>query len=291
MIGQKILGTNQGGLVRHQTSVFDWASGFRRIGMLRVALTVHATMFGILTLIALAGEQVNAGVVVVPNQLATVEGDSADNFTFSNLVPSVRFQQFYNASQFNGPVLITQIAFRPDGSLGSAFAATLPDIQIDFATTTRSIGLLSPTFMVIDVPGFVSSVFSNNLDPGTDKTVFSGSLALSSADTGPVGGPKDFDIIITLQTPFAYDPAKGNLVFDLRNFSTVETTFFDASTTIDLSIQHVDAANVNATIGNRFASGIVTEFIVQAVPEPSSLALLGASFAGCALMRRRRKAI
>jgi hypothetical protein len=249
---------------------------------------LHAAAFGLATLIALAGGQVTASVIVAPNGLATVEGNSSDNFTFSNLVPSVRFQQIYNASQFSGPVLINQIAFRPDGSAGKAFTATLPTVQIDLATTTRSIDLLS--FMVLDVPGIVSSVFSKNLDPGTDKTVFSGPLPLSSADAGPSGGPKDFDIIITLQTPFAYDPANGNLVFDLRNFSTVETTFFDASTSIDQSIMHVDAANVNATVGNRFGLGLVTEFI-GAVPEPSSFALLSACFVGFELMRRRRKAM
>jgi hypothetical protein len=130
---------------------------------------------------------------------------------------------------------------------------------------------------------------AKNLDPGTDKTVFSGPLALSSADTGPSGGPKDFDIIISLQTPFAYDPANGNLVFDLRNFSTVNTTFFDASTSIDQSIMHVDAADVDATVGNRFGLGLVTEFIVGAVPvpEPSSFALLVACFGGFLLISRQ----
>ena len=50
--------------------------------------------------------------------------------------------------------------------------------------------------------------FANNV--GADDTiVHSGSLFLSSAFTGPAGGPKGFDILIHLTTPFTYDPASG----------------------------------------------------------------------------------
>jgi hypothetical protein len=73
----------------------------------------------------------------------------------------------------------------------------------------------------------LSATFANNV--GADDTVvFSGPLSLSSAFTGPSAGPKDFDIVITLQTPFLYDPSAGNLLLDVRNFSGGTTIQFDA---------------------------------------------------------------
>ena len=50
---------------------------------------------------------------------------------------------------------------------------------------------------------------------GVDEVVvYDGELTLSSAFSGPSAGPKDFDIIIALQSPFYYDPRAGNLLLD-----------------------------------------------------------------------------
>jgi hypothetical protein len=74
----------------------------------------------------------------------------------------------------------------------------------------------------------LSPTFAANV--GDDDTmVFSGSLSLSSADTGPVAGPKDFDVVITLHVPFLYDPTAGHLLLDVRNVSGGSTTPFDAT--------------------------------------------------------------
>jgi hypothetical protein len=260
---------------------------------------LQGVAFGMATWAVVAGGAATAGVIVVPNDLATVEGNAADNFTFSIFTPSgptpfppsVRFQQVYDASQFSalsGPMLITQIAFRPNGSAtslcsqpvtcpeGKAFTSTLPSIQIDLATTNRipmDISLVAPP------PPFMSVRFADNLffadQSETDDTmVFSGALSLASAFTGPVGGPKDFDIIINLQHLFLYDPAKGNLLLDVRNFSNVETTFFDSVSVVNDSVLHVDAADVGAVAGPRNTAGLVTEFIVTPVAEPDALVIL-----------------
>src|SRR5207249_8841041 len=93
--------------------------------------------------------------------------------------------------------------------------STLPDIQIDLSTTSAGDDGLSTTY-------------ANNV--GADDTVVftRGALTLSSAFTGPPDGPKDFDIIITLTTPFLYNPALGNLLLDVRNFGGGFTTVLDA---------------------------------------------------------------
>src|SRR5205823_14144179 len=105
-----------------------------------------------------------------------------------------RYQQVYSASDFTvfgtSPRFITQVAFRPDAIYGSAFNSTLFNVQIDLSTTTKAVDGLNQTF-------------ANNV--GADDTiVHSGSLSLSSAFTGPNGGPKNFDIVIPLSTPFPY---------------------------------------------------------------------------------------
>jgi hypothetical protein len=111
-------------------------------------------------------------------------------------------------------LLITGLAFRPDAFTGAAFSTTLSNVSIFLTTTTNA-------------PDALSSTFANN--EGADKTlVHSGSLSLSSADTGPAGGPKAFDIVINLTTPFLYNPGSGNLLLEVQNFGGGTTTFFDA---------------------------------------------------------------
>ena len=227
-----------------------------------------------------------ADVIVVPNGLAAVEGNSNNAFPFNIANPSQRYQQVFGASDFavlSGPQLITQIAFRPDAVTGNAFSSTLPDVQINFSTTSRA-------------PDALSSTFADNVG-SDDSVVFSGPLSLSSSDTGPAAGPKNFDIVINLTTPFLYDPGTGNLLFDVRNFGGGRTTQFDAHEVFLDSVSRlwsVSSNGVNDTTGSSDSSGLVARFTTQAVttaiPEPSSLALLslGAlSLAGCGWRRRK----
>jgi hypothetical protein len=153
--------------------------------------------------------------IVVPNSLETVEGNGENAYPFN--VDSMRYQQVYVASNFSEllyPELITQIIFRPDAEYGPAFSATLSNVQINLSTTPAS-------------PGSMSFVFADNVGPD-DVVVHSGPLVLTSAASGPIDGPKDFDIVINLQTPFLYAPSQGNLLLDIRNFSGAVTGFFDA---------------------------------------------------------------
>jgi hypothetical protein len=221
------------------------------------------------------------GDVIVPGGLTSVEGNSNNGFPF-NLggfgLTSQRYQQVYAASEFGSvPVLITGIAFRPDAQFGGAFSAILSNVQIDLSTTTAA-------------PDSLSATFSNNI--GADvTTVRSGSLPLSSSFTGPAGGPKDFDIVIPFTTPFLYDPTLGNLLLDVRNFSSGTTTTFDAEASIDSISRLFSLDGVGATSGLLDTSGVVTKFQVSgstpAVPEPSSFLLLTTGLAMFGLGRFR----
>lgn len=165
----------------------------------------------------------------------------------------MRYQQVFAASEFSGGAgLINQILLRPDGANGGTFSETLSSIQINLSTTSKS-------------PSSLSKTFSKNV--GTDETVaYSGSLPLSSAFTGPAGGPMDFDIVITLQTPFYYDSAAGNLLLDVRNYAGGKTTQFDAQDATDSTarVWSLDLNSTTAVSTDPFPSaGLVVRFMFQ----------------------------
>lgn len=238
----------------------------------------------------LAGGGAEAVSIVVPNSLAATEGATNFGFPF-NIAPSglssQRFQQIFAASEFaslSGPQSIAQIAFRPDADFGNAFSSTISNIQINLSTTSKA-------------PDGLSTTFANNV--GADDTVvFSGTLSLSSADTGPAAGPKDFDIFINLLAPFLYDRTAGNLLLDVRNFSGGSTTQFDAQFVSGDPISSVFTAasgsTVNDSSGTGNSNGLVAQFTMTPapVPEPGTVFLLGSGLAGLAASgwRRRSKA-
>ena len=255
-------------------------ASFRRLLVLPVAASL-----------LIAGADAQAITIITPNGQASVEGGSDNVFPFSlgqdaGEVPSgtQRYQQVYSASDFGalspGGEFITRIAFRPDAVHGSAFAATLSGIRIDLSTATVSPDALGTTF--------ASNVGAN------DTIVYGGAtgaaLSLSSAYTGPAGGPKAFDIIINLTTPFFYNPAAGNLLLDVRNFGGGSTTPLNTESTVGDSVSRaytMPSGVGSATADGTDSGGLVTEFIT-AVPEPSTMALAGLGAAALAISRRRR---
>src|SRR5678815_47303 len=102
---------------------------------------------GVVTVFALlmAGETSRGGPLVAPLGKLNLEGNTHNYYPYDiggspgGAGDSQRYQQAYEASDFAsvpGPVLITQIAFRPDAFLGRAFSGILPDIQINLSTIT-----------------------------------------------------------------------------------------------------------------------------------------------------------
>jgi hypothetical protein len=197
--------------------------------------------------------------IVVPNSSADTETGDNNSFPFSIGYAgfnSQRYQQVYDASQFaaaRGGGYVTQILFRPDGDgvHGFAFTNTLASVQIQLSTTSAGVSNLSTTFV-------------NNV--GTDViNAYSGALPLSSACTGPAGGPKNFDIVINLQTPFFYNSANGNLLMDVRNYNGGFTTFFDSVDNLSDSVSRLytlASDGVNLATGQGDTSGLVTEFTI-----------------------------
>lgn len=187
----------------------------------RGLLVMNHWILRLLPVLILTGTSAAYGdSIVIPAAREASEGGTYTPFPFSPAsygIQTQRHQQIYAASAFGanpGPQLITEIRFRPDSGAGKAFTATLPDVRIDLSTTPIDIGQLSRGF-------------DENLGAEC-VTVFEGPLTISSSKTGPAFGPRDFDIVIPLATPFLYDPAQGNLLMDLRNYGGPLTTYFDA---------------------------------------------------------------
>ena len=230
----------------------------------KLSMATAGTAFVALsTLLPNAAQAATVGIpttIVAPNNLATTEGDASNGFPFnisdSTIVEgglaSQRYQQVYAASEFDTlrglELLITQILFRPDATFGTAFSSVLPNIQINLSTTSAA-------------PNSMSTVFANNVG-SDDKVVFSGPLSLSSANSGPAAGPKNFDIVINLMNPFRYNPSVGSLLLDVRNFGGGTTTLFDAQfpSTPTSRGYTLGANDVNASTGTVDSVGLVTAF-------------------------------
>src|SRR6266404_912024 len=126
---------------------------------------------------------------------------------FNLLHQPVRYQQVFAASDFpsivQGGGLITTISFAGDEKFGGGFGI-LGSVQIDLSTTTRG-------------PDNLSSIFSQN--PSSDDTIVFGPARMALA-----GAQVDYQSTFTLSHPFFYNPAAGNLLLDVRNFSGIDYT-------------------------------------------------------------------
>jgi hypothetical protein len=215
-----------------------------------------------------------AATIVVPGSLENVEGNSSNIIPFDTSQPR-RYQQVYDASQFTqlaGSTQILEIAFRLDGGISGVFSGSIPDIRVVLSTTSST-------------PDNLSNIFAANV--GSDATVvFNGSLAFSSPNTGPVGGPKPFDLVVTPQFAFFYDPQLGNLLLDIETrLGGTRTSFgFDAHAILDDSVSRAFGSFGSATASNVDTFGLVTRFTF--VPEPSTLVLFGFGLAALRIRRR-----
>ncbi|HWY75251.1 MAG TPA: hypothetical protein VN281_06520, partial [Verrucomicrobiae bacterium] len=192
--------------------------------------------------------------IVVPNNYANLEGASNNALPFdiaAQSLASARYEQVYDAGQFAsipGGRYITQILFRPDtGIHGSPFSSTPLFVYIVLSTTPMPVDGLNATF-------------GNNIGPDA-QTVYFGTLPLSSGFSGPANGPKAFDIVVNLTEPFFYNPAHGNLLMDVWNYTSGSTTYFDAVLGGPTSRAY-SLTGVGASTGLTDGLGLVTRFTV-----------------------------
>lgn len=253
-----------------------------------IAITAGVALSG--SLISLPGYATL--LTVAPNDRANAAGNaqSPTPLRFPGTGGS-RVQQLYSSAFFSAPQTITGIQFRPTPGIAPSalFGDTISvsDITIRLSTTSRG----------DEGADTLSMVFANNI--GDDvTTVYSDPLTLTTAFTGPPGGPKAFDYSIALEQPFFYDPGLGNLLLDamIPTGATVSGNGFFGFITLDqvndlndgiFSIVNLSDGGANSGIAS--TAGAITRFVGEpvAVPEPGMLPLFAVGFLMLGLLGRR----
>lgn len=195
--------------------------------------------------------------VVSPSAYADVEADSH----LGDLTGGARGQQVFPASDFEslpaGYQTITRLAFRPSVELKEPLQITFHDLQLHFSTTNSS-------------PQKLSLAFADNIGPD-ETVVFQGDLTYSTANVGPPEGPREFDYVMDLQTPFTYDPNEGDLLMetDWSGVSGADSSLADFvfSPGPDAHTVYFDGDPAATTAATEWG-GIVTQFTFE--PEPTT---------------------
>jgi hypothetical protein len=194
--------------------------------------------------------------------IGTPSVDGGNEYPFGSTIPA--YQQVYAATDFSGPIVISGITFfnttNPAGSIDPA------TYQIELSTTSAAVNGLSATF--------ASNYGSDN------TTVFDGILSGSASPSFTIP-----------TTSFQYNPSMGNLLLTIFQTGSTQTStvFLDAYST-DSGGLFSRTYSFSGTTGANGEDGwgLVTEF--DAVPEPSTYAMLIAGFGLLVIRFRGRRA-
>jgi len=162
--------------------------------------------------------------VVVPNGLATVEGNTSNVFPFTSSTVTtygVRLQQLYDSSNFtaqgiNSPVQLTGVRLRANASSASWLGGTFNNCTVKCSVAP------------IDYTAVSANWAANE---GLTTTVYQGAVAFLAGVGNGAGVPAPWVVDITFASPFMYDPAAGDLNIDFNNplgsYSGGSTTALD----------------------------------------------------------------
>ena len=190
-------------------------------------------------------DSVTIGLPALPNNGNCIP------FSCSVLQQVTSYQQIYTSSAFSGTELISGLDFFDTQVLNGAIPGG-GTYTLDLSYSSKAVGSLSLASLASNI-GFGSQEF------------FSGTLPPSSGGVMAFAG-----------TPFLYDPSLGNLLLTVQ-FSGVT----DSNPFLFLDFGATSTETSRAAFGTfpfQDFGGLVTrfDFSTSAVPEPSSLRMLGA---------------
>lgn len=200
---------------------------------------------------SLSAESLNS-TLIVPSRFANQEDDGYTG----PLGTSMRLQNVYSSAHFSKPIIIQEIRYRRDGSLGP-IAPSEVDLCVRLSTTTRE-------------PDNLSRNFEENWGPDV-AVVLDGIVTISSPSTGVPGGPQPFEIVLPLTTPFHYDPSKGNFLFEITTRAASLVSWVDGSNDPDDGASRVFAYGANATQASFADTGADIIMLVAAPEQPPAL--------------------
>lgn len=146
---------------------------------------------------AIAGCLSAQTLLPIPASHATQEGTGSTNVPFGRSTPT-RVQYAYDAMLFAGPVTITGVSFRIDGS--TTAAAKQVDCEMRMST------------MPMPLVAFGADFAGNR---GLDETIVLPRQMLTLPALATAASPNAFSPAIPFAVPFAYDPANGGLVLEI----------------------------------------------------------------------------
>jgi hypothetical protein len=195
--------------------------------------------------------------VVSPSATATTEGNDSSAPT---LIPA-RIQHLIPASDFaNLPASQRRLMafnFRADATQNQSISWNNGGERVWMSTTSLNV---------------LTTNFDSN--HGVDRTlVHDGDLPFPLLATGPAGGPKNFAAGTRLNTPFVYDPSKGNLLIERLIFGVNPSAIATIDTQLTSFNRFLVSTNPNSAIGILASELPVLRF--EFVPEPTTIAITG----------------
>lgn len=202
------------------------------------------------------------------------------------------YQAYYNQSNFStvtSPTTLTGLQFRlyalPTQN-GVGAAASWPPSNQTFASYT--IILAQPSAAINsagEIPTLATS-FAANMQNAV--TVFSGALTITAGsflNDGTATTPASWGLTINFATPYTYNPGDGLMLYISHTGYTggAPQTFFAAG---NFAANIADAVSSTAGANATNPSGFSNPMIVQFIPTPGAMAMLG--LGGLAATRRRR---
>lgn len=140
-----------------------------------------------------------AGTIVVPGNYETTPGAASNVYPFSQ--EYFRYQQIIPGAAITGPLLLNGIAFRASPVFTHPGDAYI-DMRIDLSITAAT-------------PETLSATFADNAGPLVTTVYLGTKHAEISGNINP-DGTTPFELFFQFSSNFAFDPAQGNLLLDMR---------------------------------------------------------------------------
>jgi hypothetical protein len=183
--------------------------------------------------------------VVHPSSYASSGSTSNNAWPFGYTNGAGDYQQSYEGAQFPGAITIAQIGFRY--GTDTVRAGGTVDCKIWLSYCAGPFNALS-------------SIFATNI--GSGATVVFDGLATIPAFAGDPASPNPFTFLIPLTTPFAYDPAQGDLLMtvEMRRSGSSSWGAFERASGAGSGRVYANTGSTGNASGSIDAIGLVTLF-------------------------------